>query len=468
MIRRFALLPALGLAAALVWAPLPFGSVMPRQEYWLHLWTAAVFLLALVSGERLAPLRAARGAGLALAAVALLGAVQARAWPAGAVAIVSPEHRQLSAEAAALAGAAAPAAVPLSLAPSTSRAAAASWLAAALALAAAAMAGRVRERRRYLLGALLGSALFQVIFGAQRWVVQARETWGVPVPSDPTRLRGTFVNPNHLAAFVGIGLPVAFAWAWWGLRRARHEPRSERRLLLVGVPVLVWLTLFAGLAFSRSRAGMLAAVAAAAVQGVLLAWSQRRWRWLAAGALALAAGVAAVAATGFAEGFGRFAGEGLRSGTRGEVYLASLALWRRFPWLGTGLGTFRDAFPLVQPPGLGDVAFWHADGDPVELLVTTGLVGLALVAAGGVSLVRRLGRVLRSGMRSEDSAAGLAALGVLVALAVHEAFDFGLTMPANALAAAIVCGAALTAERRAPLPAGQAAPPPAAARRRRE
>jgi O-antigen ligase len=318
-----------------------------------------------------------------------------------------------------------------------------------------------------LLAALLGSALFQVIFGAQRWVVQAREIWGVPVPSDPTRLRGTFVNPNHLAAFVGIALPVAFAWAWWGLRRARHEPRSERRLLLVGVPVLVWLTLFAGLAFSRSRAGMLAAVAAAAAQGVLLAWSQRRWRWLAAGALALAAGAVAVAATGFAEGFGRFAGEGLRSGVRGEVYVASLALWRRFPWLGTGLGTFRDAFPLVQPPGLGDLAFWHAHGDPLELLVTTGLVGMALAAAGLVSLLRRLGRVLRFGMRSEDSAAGLAALGAVVALGVHEAFDFGLTMPANALAAAIVCGAALTAERRAPLAAGPPAAPPAGDRRRR-
>ena len=452
------------LAAALVWAPLPFGSVMPRHEFWLHLWTAAAFLLALVSGERLAALRPARGAALALVAVALLGALQSRAWPARVVGALSPEHLGLAVEAAALAGGGAPESVPLSLAPSTSRAAASSWLAAALALGAAAVAGRSRDRRRLLGAALLGSALFQVVFGAQRWVVQAREIWGVPVSSDPTRLRGTFVNANHLAAFLGIALPVAFAWAWWGLRRASHEPRNERRLLLVGVPVLVWLTLFAGLAFSRSRAGMLAAVAAAVAQGVLLAWVHRRWRWMAAGAVALAAGVAAVAAAGLGEGFGRFAGEGLRSGVRGEVYTACLALWRRFPWLGTGLGTFRDAFPLVQPASLGELAFWHAHGDPLELLVTAGVAGVALVVPGLVSLVRRLGRVLRAGMRSEDSAAGLAALGAVVALAVHEAFDFGLTMPANALALAVVCGAALSAERRA---SSAPAQDPAPHRRRR-
>ena len=42
-------------------------------------------------------------------------------------------------------------------------------------------------------------------------------------------------------------------------------------------------------------------------------------------------------------------------------------------------------------------------------------------------------------------AAVVAALDALVAAAVHELFDFGLTLPANAITLAVLCGAALAA-----------------------
>jgi hypothetical protein len=57
-------------------------------------------------------------------------------------------------------------------------------------------------------------------------------------------------------------------------------------------------------------------------------------------------------------------------------------------------------------------------------------------------LTVRLARTLQKGERSEDRAAGLAALGALAGGALHSCFDFGLTVPANAVTFAIVCGAA--------------------------
>ena len=131
----------------------------------------------------------------------------------------------------------------------------------------------------------------------------------------------------------------------------------------------------------------------------------------------------------------------LGGGYRVEAAGATFDLFRRFPLTGSGLGTFQAAFPLVQPPTIP--GFWrHAHADWIEFLATTGVLGALILAAGLFFYGRRLRQVIRHGERSEDRAAGLAALGALVAVAIHSCADFGLTMPANALALAVVAGAA--------------------------
>src|SRR6185312_11226133 len=186
--------------------------------------------------------------------------------------------------------------------------------------------------------------------------------------------------------------------------------------------------------------GLLAAAAAVSVQGALVAGVPRRW-WLAPlGVLAALAGVGVVAAIGPREGLGRLlatTATDVSLGGRLEEYRAALGLWTRFPLTGTGLGAFRDAFPLVQTPTL-EGTWWHPHNDFLEVLVTAGLVGLGLV--------------LREGVRSEDRAASLAALGALVSAGIHESLDFGLSMPGNAVTLLILLGAATTAKRRGPSP----------------
>jgi O-antigen ligase len=397
--------------------------------------------------------------------------LQSLPWPPDVLALLSPEHARLYAGSAELLapGAAQPR-PSLSLAPAASRTTALTWAAAGACLAAAALVGRDRRHRRLLAAALALAALFQVIQGAQAWFARAETIWGVDVPGAATRLRGTFVNPDHTATFLGIALPGAFAWGWWAVRRAREEPEMERRVLWVAPPVLLWLTLFAGLAFTGSRGGLVAAVTGVVVQGGLLALRTggrgrgltRAWGLAPAGVLAAAVGIGVVAAIGLQEGLGRLLATtpyDVSWGARLAAYDATLALWRRFPWTGTGLGTFREAFPLVQPADLGG-AWRHAHSDPLELLATAGVVGALLLAAGLVPLLLRLAAVLQRGERSEDRAAALAALGAIAALAVHEAVDFGLTIPANAAALAVVLGAAAASRssKKGPSTAGEAPP----------
>jgi O-antigen ligase len=443
------------LAVLLLWAPLPFGGITSWAEASLQSLAFCALALAMAAIERPADLRPVRLPAAALGAVALLGVLQALPWPERVVALLAPGHARLHQQAAALLGGAAAGPPRLTLAPAATLGAALTWAAAAACLVAGGAAGRRRLRRRWLGGALIAAALFEIFYGARNANAGERTLWGVEVPITASRLRGTFFNPNHLALYLELALAVVFAWGWWAARRARAELAIERRVLSLAPPVLVWLTLFAGLSFTGSRGGLVAALAGIVAQGVLLAVAQRRLAPAVLGAAAVIAGLAAALAVGLQAGPSRIMATlpfDVSMEARRQAWSATVALWRAFPLTGTGLGTFRDAFTLVQPAEL-DTTWWHAHSGPLELLATTGVAGLLLVGAGLAALLLRLLAVLRHGRRSEDQAAGLAVLGALAAVGVHECFDFGITMPANALTLAVLAGAAAAA--RLSRPAGQ-------------
>ena len=307
---------------------------------------------------------------------------------------------------------------------------------------------------------MLAVAVFEIVYGSDNWFAQRETIWGVTVGGDPTRLRGTFVNPDHLAFFLTPACAGGFAWLWWSVRQVLRRGAVARRLFFAMLPSLLFLLLFVGLAFTRSRGGLAAMILALSAQSLLLAFHYRRWQvgMLAGGTLAL--GVAGIALFNLQQGLGRLMATSAYEVTwssRRVVYEASWELWSRFPVTGTGLGTFRQAFPLVQPVDL-DLTWLHAHSDVLELLVTTGVVGPVLLGFGLVALYRRLWTVFQQGRRSEDRAIGLGALGAVTGALIHSLVDFGMTIPANAFSLAVfvglACGTAAGRRSRAPeLPA---------------
>lgn len=468
------------LAALVAWLPWPFGGVVPGVVALAGAGAAALVALAAVGSTRLSPERALRPfravalPAAALLGLALLGWFQALPLPAGVVSVLSPDRVERSREAgaalAALEGAseetaAAPTdpaeaprqTLPLSYAPEASRRSGLWFAALAAVFLTAALVGGDRKVRRLLAAVFVVTACAQVVVGARRWLSRADSLWGIPIPNDPGRLRGTFVNPDHAALYFEIALAVVFAWGWWVLGRARQEAKVERRALLVAPPAVAWGLLFTGVAFTGSRAALVAAVLGALAQGFLAvraahppaqpSEAPRLRRGVLAGVLAVVLGLALVGSFGVERGFGRFAGAGPADASwadRLAVYRGMPQLMADCPWLGCGLGSFRESFPRVQPDELAS-AWRHAHSDWLELVVTAGLVGVVLVGMGLFALVRRLFDRLGAGLRSEDRAAPLAALGALVTVGLHELVDFGLTMPASSVALAVLCGAAAAA-----------------------
>jgi O-antigen ligase len=448
MIRHRQRAVTLMLAALLLFAPLAFGGALgwaeTAIELALALLLAAVAVLEWPVAAWGRALRVAAGACFGLGGFAFLQSVS---WPEGLVGLVSPRHLELWRQARTLVPAGG-GGIALSLAPDTTRSAGLAFLAVGAALLVGAAAGSSRPSRRWLGGAIAGAALFQVLYGAPRWMSHTQLIWGIEAPGEVSRLRGTFVNANHFALSMELALAVAFAALWWGVRRSRREPALERRIALVALPGLLWLMIFAALVFSGSRAGLISAMTATAVQGAALAAARRRWRLAPLGLGLALAGVLVTVALGAREGQGRaLAASTADASWTGRVaaWRATLELWREFPATGAGLGTFADAFPLVQPESMR--GYWtHAHNDGLELLALAGPLGVAAAGLAVFVVARGLGRRLRTeGLRSEARAAVVAALGALVAAAVHEMFDFGLTLPANALTLAVICGAALAA-----------------------
>jgi O-antigen ligase len=427
------------LALLILWVPLPFGSVLQWSHDVIRVVAAIVLVLAAFKINRRG-LRAVAIPAAAIALVGLLGILQASSWPIDMVESLSPDLARLapSVEDGVIESA------PLTLARTASRSTGITWLAVAACLIAAASASGSALWRRLLGASIIAAACFQVIFGAQHWFARSSSIWGVQIGGTVSRLRGSFVNPDHLAFYLGFALCVVFAWGWVSVRRALQVPAIERRIVLVVPPALLWLTLMAALSFTGSRAGLVAAIIATLVQGLLLALLAGRWRVGTVGLLAPVAGVLFVAIVGLQAGLGRWlatSGYELTWNERLVTYQASLDLWQRAPVLGTGLASFREAYPLVQPTEVG--AFWrHAHNDYLEVMVTTGLGGAVILTVGGLALLLGLVRVLRYGERSEGRAAALAALGACVAVALHSGVDFALSMPANAVTFAIICGVA--------------------------
>jgi O-antigen ligase len=289
------------------------------------------------------------------------------------------------------------------------------------------------------------AALSQVLLGVKGLSAPTPEIWGVPIEGPAKRLRGTFVNPNHAALYLEMSAAAVFAWGWWALRHARGSLSPDRRLLHFLPAFLVWGAIAAAVLLTGSRAGLVALLVGLAVQLVLVLKPRRQagrallTAVLVAGALALALSATWILGAGRWEMASLYE-DNLRA--RIDMTSPALSLWLRFPVTGSGLGSFAEAFSMVDLASPLRAAWTRAHNDPLELLVTGGLVGVSLLLVAFVSLVRRLAHVLSWGGRTENRAAALAALGMVASVSVHELFDFGLTVPANAVTFAALVGLA--------------------------
>jgi hypothetical protein len=266
-----------------------------------------------------------------------------------------------------------------------------------------------------------------------------RDRGGRPVPRAGLR---PLKNPDHFAGYLEIVLALAFGTLWAEVlvnrdRAGESQERGERfekRFPAMASRVLLWGIVAAGIALTQSRGGILAAgVTTVALAFVVLLLrprlSRRRSGPLAATTLLLGLTFAVVAAG--RSRFDRFLATDPRditSSTRGILWRTSTEAWSQFPIVGSGLGTFREAFRRVQPSSLVALVE-NAHNDFLQLAVTGGAVGAAAGVVLFASLFFLIGRASFRQRHREESAVALAGVGALLSLTLHGLVEFNLSVP---------------------------------------
>ncbi|AEB09608.1 O-antigen polymerase [Desulfobacca acetoxidans DSM 11109] len=313
--------------------------------------------------------------------------------------------------------------------------------------------GRSRTQLRLFFWLILGVALFEALYGFGQ--LRQNTIWGWRNPYTGFRLCGTFINSDHLAAYLTLAVLLGFGqflaqrqegprppenlrgWARvqrWS-RSEYLEPWLQRHAWLFVVLILTTALIFTG-----SRGGMISLLIGFGIMGLLHQSRQAvRGHFYLIGFF-LAAALIYSLFLGSLPYLARF--QDLTDKGRYAAYQGALALWRDFPLLGSGLGTFGEVFYRYQPVELKEARFLDAHSDWLQLLAEGGTVGFILV--GGAWLVFYL-RMVRKWRQRRDQyvrSLGLGGLGALAGGAFHGLGEFpfhitAFTLTYAALAAVI-------------------------------
>ncbi len=428
------------------WGALAFGAVYPWAYAPLLAASAAAGAIGLLEPGRRMP-RASRRVIIGLLCVGGAAAVQLVPMTPDILEAISPATAAFLRNYT-LRYAVEPFAHPLSVDPAQTRRGLL-FLAAFTLLLAGLARGLSRSRVRTLTVALvvLGAALAAIgilqkaILGDHTYM--GMKIYGFWTPESKLVVPfGPYVNRNHFAGWMLMGLPLAIGYlcalfeegtqrsAGWRNRMLwLSTPSGGGALLVLTASVLMSVSLV----MSMSRSGMAGfAIAALLIGGrLLLALRSATSRFIAVLALALLVIVPAVS-IGIDPTVER-----LSTDPRGSVE-TRLRVWRDarsiaadFPLAGTGLNTFGTATVLYQT-GSRDVHFQEAHNDYLQLAAEGGL----LLALPIVVVVVLFGAAVRKRMREDadrtTSWIRFGAVAGIIAIALQSLVEFSLQMPGNA------------------------------------
>lgn len=444
----------LALLLLLVWLPLPLGSNRPWAEAIFETGAALLSLFWLVGYRRnhVTVGAAFKGARVALWLLAAWLVYLMLSWlplPLAMRSLLSPENPLLYALAGETGWA------PLSLDPYSSLR---YWLKSAVYVALFALTLLLvnSKLRMVMLGyALVLGAVFQAFYGGIMTLSGLEYGFFTEKTAYLGFSTGTFVNRNHLAGYLEMGLAmgiglllatsyekdVAYSWRQ-RLRNLLNLVFSQKLLLRLMLAVMV-----IGLVLTRSRMGNTAFFLSMLIAGLFALAAFRSQAGSVArmfrrndtrSAVVLIASLIAIDLFIVGAWFGvekvaqRIAESSVsHDADRVEVSRGAMALVRDYPLVGSGGGSFHLAFMRYRGEDL-DAYYDHAHQDYLEVMADTGATGVTLL---GLVVLSSLLAALRALFRRRDSLVrgmAFASFMGVVALLIHGTVDFNLQIPANA------------------------------------
>jgi O-antigen ligase len=299
----------------------------------------------------------------------------------------------------------------------------------------------------WLLRWIAAAVALQAAFGiAQYLTSNGKFVWIYQHPFRDTHnwVMGAYINKNHFAHLMALGLGPLVWLVGCGLRRPERSEKTDfgsapdsasRQLRTLAALAALGITLFAGM-MTLSRGGAAAMFLATLVTVVALYRAQmfgKRFVGVLAGIFVLIG--TSLAIHGYRQVSERFDDytsgsiEDLdRVGARRAIWTADLAALRDYSPLGAGVGSHREINPmyLTQP---WEVEFTHAENGYLQVALETGLPGLALLLAGIATCCAWCRRSMRLANDRRIYLCAAAVSAGLFASMLHSLVDFVWYIP---------------------------------------
>ena len=312
--------------------------------------------------------------------------------------------------------------------------------------------GADRERARRLLWVIAISGAAYALYGVLSFLIEPTMILWREKTAYLGSVTGTFINHNTAAVYFGS---AAVVWALLILdkirRRLPASPLIWNRLLrdLAKVSLRSMFPQFSALLIcivamfmTTSRAGVGLSLLVIVISCVIFLRKDLPTRV----GFAIALGSGAIAALGLMQLLGgrvnsRFDSSGLVDEGRMEAWKSTLRFVGTNPWFGTGMGTFRGAFPPYRSPEISIYGIWdRAHSTPLELVSEVGIPLALLIAVAWSVMFIVLARKIFS--RRREIVPLAAATTASLSLA-HSSLDFTMQIPGYTIPFFALFGAGL-------------------------
>ncbi|MEA1927116.1 MAG: O-antigen ligase family protein [Candidatus Auribacterota bacterium] len=324
---------------------------------------------------------------------------------------------------------------------------------------------------RLILTAIITGFFISILGIIQKYSGQTR-IYGM-VTISTANFFGPYINRNHFAGYIEMVIPLALSiLIFLSSGRLSSRSRSIRERIVESDPrwflfLFVSLVMIVAHISTRSRGGMLTLI----ISMVYFVYFVRKLKLVSRGTilrLIAAILILILLIIGYfgyepiIERLGVFSSKG-----RVMTWRDTWSLFKSYPILGTGLGTFREVFQNLygeyrtyqrRHPFYYNVYPYHAENEYLQLMAEMGLWGLI----GGLLLIGRYFIYIFSwqprrrkknnnfkfpGKKKFELGKRAIVLGAstgVVALLVHGLIDFNFHIPANALLFSILAGVSLS------------------------
>jgi O-antigen ligase len=248
---------------------------------------------------------------------------------------------------------------------------------------------------------------------------------------------GTFINRNSFAGYLLMVIPLStgYLFSRESFQESRFKGWRHRLSSLDGKVLLIVfgiMVMIVGLLFSASRMGILSLLLSFSLISLLFRDPRKEKGFSKTSVLILGLALLWAAWVGLDAVISRFfsVSEGFEE--RWKIWVSTFQIFKDFPLLGSGLGTFTQVFPMYRSFHVRGL-FTHAENDFLQLGSEVGLIGIGILLILFIILFSKaISGIHSRHPRNPRRYIGIAGLIGILALMFHSLVERNIQVPANA------------------------------------